>query len=79
MPQSGDWSRWDLSSPVCVNLKAGEEYAICIREDEYCRNMSCLKSNERYTAGLGGGDRSYNYVNIAALHLLPMRCGASLP
>ena len=79
MPQSGDWSRWDLSSPVCVNLKAGEEYAICIREDEYSRNMSCLKSNERYTAGLGGGDRSYNYVNIAALHLLPMQCGASFP
>jgi hypothetical protein len=69
MPQSGDWKRWDMSTPVSVNFKAGEEYSLCISEDEYCRNMSYLKNNERYTALPGGGEKSCNYVNIAALHL----------
>lgn len=77
MPQSGDWNRWDMSSPVSVNLKAGEEYTITISQDEYSRNMSYLKNNERYTSGAGGGERSYNYVNIAALHLFAERSGAS--
>ncbi len=73
MPQSGDWKRWDMSSPVSVSFKAGEEYSICISEDEYSRNMSYLKNNERYTSGPGGGEGSYNHVNIAALHLFQMQ------
>jgi hypothetical protein len=73
MPQSGDWKRWDLSSPAAVNFNAGEEYSISIGEDEYCRNMSYLQNNERYTAWPGGGQESYNYVNIAALHLFQMQ------
>jgi hypothetical protein len=73
MPQSGDWVRWDMSSPVNVDLSAGEEYSIRIGEDEYCRNMSYLENNERYTAWPGGGPADYNYVNIAALHLLRVR------
>ncbi len=76
MPQSGDWKRWNMSSPTRVILSAGEEYTICIREDEYSRNMSYLKNNERYTSGPGGGERSYNYVNIAALHLFQMQGGS---
>jgi hypothetical protein len=55
MPQSGDWGRWDMSSPVNMDLSAGEEYSMRIGEDEYCRNMSYLKNNERYTAWPGGG------------------------
>ena len=41
-----------------------------LSEDEYSRNMSYFKNNERYTAANGGGEASYNFVNIAALHLL---------
>ena|GEM_PF-121146 len=73
MPQSSDWSRWDMSSPVIANLVGGESYVISIGEDEYCRNMSCLKNNERYTAWPGGGETSCNYVNIAGLHLLQLQ------
>ena len=69
MPQSGDWHRWDMSSPVLANLTAGESYVISISEDELSRNMSCLKNNERYTDWPGGGQTSCNYVNIAALDL----------
>jgi hypothetical protein len=69
MPQSGNWQRWDLSSPVMADLEAGREYRFRIREDEYSRNMSYLQQNERYTALPGGGDDGYNYVNIASLHV----------
>ncbi|MGH8046963.1 MAG: hypothetical protein ACREKL_06930 [Chthoniobacterales bacterium] len=70
MPQSGDWTRWDFSSPVNVSLGSAGNYAILLCEDEYSRNMSYLKNNERYTVGAGGGALSYNYVNVAAIHLL---------
>jgi hypothetical protein len=78
MPQSGDWKRWDMSSPVSMDLSVGEEYEICICEDEYCRNMSYLKNNERYTAWPGGGVDDYNYVNITALHLLQIQASSYL-
>ena len=70
MPQSGDWKRWDKSSPVIAELVAGDEYALEIGEDDATRNMSYLKNNERYTAWPGGGAASYNYVNISALQLI---------
>jgi hypothetical protein len=76
MPQSGDWKRWDMSSPVSMDLTTGKEYEICICEDEYCRNMSYFKNNERYTAWPGGGLEDYNYVNITALHLLQIQAGS---
>ncbi|MDR3456555.1 MAG: hypothetical protein P4N60_03855 [Verrucomicrobiae bacterium] len=69
MPQSGDWQRWDRSSPVVADLLAGEDYVLQISEDDACRNMSCLKNNERYTAWPGGGESGYDYVNISALQL----------
>jgi len=70
MPQSGDWRRFDLSSVVLATLKAGETYAIRIFEDPYSRNMSYLQRNQDYTANPGGGDATYNFVNIAAIELL---------
>jgi hypothetical protein len=76
MPQSGDWKPWDLSSPAGVNFSAGEEYSISLCEDEYSRNMSYLQNNERYTAWLGGGQESCNYVNIASLHLFQTQSGS---
>ena len=78
MPQSGDWKRWDMSSPVSMDLTAGKEYEICICEDEFCRNMSYLKNNERYTAWPGGGLEDYNYVNISGLHLLQIQASSRL-
>ncbi len=69
MPQSGDWKRWDLSSPVMADLDSGKRYTLSIGEDEVSRNMSCLKNNERYTAWPGGGPEACNYVNVAALCL----------
>ena len=69
MPQSGDWHRWDYSSPLRFDLKSGEKYSLRIYENEYARNMSYLKKNERYTANSGGGERGYNYVNIAAIQI----------
>ncbi|MBN2162232.1 MAG: hypothetical protein JXR25_16550 [Pontiellaceae bacterium] len=69
MPQSGDWSRWDHSSPLVFDLKAGTKYRLRIFENEYARNMSYLENNERYTAHAGGGDSGYNFVNIAAIHI----------
>ncbi len=75
MPHSDDWARWVLSSPVKAFLDAGEEYHFVIAEDEYCRNMSYLKNNERYTIGAGGGTESYNCANLAALHILYLNNG----
>ena len=70
MPQSGDWKRWDASNFIGADLEAGVPYTVRLSEDEYSRNMSYLKNNERYTAGPGGGDQSYNYVNISSVNLL---------
>jgi hypothetical protein len=70
MPQSGDWQRFDLSSVVRADLKAGKSYSIRVFEDEYSRNMSYLAQNQRYTSGAGGGDAAYNFVNIASIRLL---------
>ncbi len=70
MPQSGNWKRWDLSSPIMAGLAAGESYTIRISEDDISCNMSYLKNNERYTAWPGGGDSDCNFVNISGLHLI---------
>lgn len=71
MPQSGNWTRWDLSAAIPANLRAGEDYTIRISEDAYSRNMSFLEKNKPYTGGVGGGDSPHNYANIASLHVLP--------
>jgi hypothetical protein len=70
MPQSGDWHRWDMSSPVVANLAANEVYAIRVSEDDFSRNMSYLEKNERYTAWAGGGKSNYNFVNISSISLV---------
>ena len=70
IPQSGDWKRWNLSSPVMANLATDTDYVIRISEDDVSRNMSYLKNNERYTNWSGGGDAGYNFVNISGLHLV---------
>jgi hypothetical protein len=70
MPQSADWSRFDWSTPVPADLRAGKKYSLRIFEDDHSRNMSCLEQNRRYTAGNGGGDSVYNFVNLASVRLL---------
>jgi hypothetical protein len=70
MPQSGDWTRWDMSSTVSAVLNPAEKYTIRIFEDTNSRNMSYMKNNDRYTAGTGGGDKSSNYVNVSSIYVL---------
>ncbi len=70
MPQLADWDRWEDSSPLDATLRAGVDYRIVLREDEYSRNMSYLAHNSRYTSWPGGGDAPYNFVRIAAFKLL---------
>jgi hypothetical protein len=70
MPQSGDWKRWDMSSSVAAVLNPGEQYTIRLSEDSASRNMSYMKNNEQYTAGVGGGDKSSNYANISSIYVL---------
>jgi hypothetical protein len=70
MPQSGDWTQWDMSSSVSAVLNPGENYIIRIVEDNCSRNMSYMKNNENYSAGTGGGDKSSNYVNISSVYVL---------
>jgi len=70
MPQSGNWDRWETTNVIPADLDMGEAYTLHLSEDAVSRNMSYLKSNERYTAANGGGESSYNFVNIAAAHVL---------
>jgi len=69
MPQSGDWKRWDLSSPALADLEAGVEYRLILDEDVVSRNMSYLSQNARYTSWPGGGDTSFNRVNLASIQI----------
>lgn len=70
MPQSGDWRRWDWSSPLSVDLDAEETYTLRVFEDAFAHNMSYLEHNRRYTANPGGGDDAYNFVDIAGIELV---------
>jgi hypothetical protein len=70
MPQSGDWTRWDMSSSVSAVLTPDEKYSIRIVEDNCSRNMSYMNNNESYSAGTGGGDKSSNYVNVSSVYVL---------
>lgn len=72
MPQSGDWRRFDLSSPLIVTLLSDRPYTIHLSTDGYAHNMSVLEHNRLYTAHAGGGEDSYNYVNVAGLELIRM-------
>ena len=46
MPQSGNWKRWDISTPVISDLKSGKKYEIIIYEDKYSLNMSYFEQNK---------------------------------
>ncbi len=70
MPQSGDWSRYDLSNSVRVRLDADRRYTLRLYEDPISRNMSYLQGNESYTALPGGGEDCYNRINVSGIHLL---------
>lgn len=70
MPHLGDWSRWEDSSLVSVDLTAGVEYRVVIRGDDESINMSSFAHFEAYTGGLGGRSGTFNRVNIADLKIL---------
>lgn len=69
MPQSGDWSRWDISSPVLIYLKKDLDYSFRIYEDNTSFNMSYLNKNSLYTSLPGGGDKVCNFVNISDVYI----------
>ena len=69
MPQLGSWSVWGDSSFVSVALQQGESYSIVISDGW---NMSYLDHYRSFN-GNGGGDSSYNFVNITEMKLLFMR------
>ena len=70
MPQLGDWSRWADSTFLSVELKSNTNYTVTIEDDPV--NMSFFAHFTPYTASNGGGEGTYNMVNIHALKLLAM-------
>ncbi|TAG10640.1 MAG: hypothetical protein EAZ42_02940 [Verrucomicrobia bacterium] len=72
MPQSGDWKRRDLTTPIRMQLDSNISYQFRIRADEWTRNMSALSHNERYTAFPGGGKMANHYVDLYGIELLQL-------
>ncbi len=70
MPHLGTWSRWEDSSFVTADLRAGVAYRVVIRGDDEMVNMSAFAHFEDYTGGLGGRSGAFNRVNIAELKIL---------
>lgn len=70
LPQLGSWPVWTESSIAKVNLSASKTYNVKIYEDFDIINMSYFNHFKIYTGGLGGGDNSFNYVNISAVKFL---------
>lgn len=68
MPQSGNWKRWDKSTPFIVQLKAGKKYELVIDEDANALNMSYFENNRLYKYA-GGGAQASNLVNIANVEI----------
>ena len=66
MPHLGNWEIWKESNFVWVHLEANKEYRLEISDGF---NMSYLQHYIKYN-GNGGGNYSYNYVNIAEIKLL---------
>lgn len=66
MPHLADWSRWVASTTSNVTLEAGVRYQVLIKDGI---NMSYFAHFEPYTGGLGGGQTTYNNVNIHKLDL----------
>ncbi len=75
LPQSGSWQRWDLSSPVLADLRAGRAYTVALCGEGVDRNMSGLAANVRYSGGIGGGDQGVNQVSVRAIQLGPVGTG----
>ncbi len=66
MPHLGSWDIWKESNFVWVHLEADKEYRLEVSDGF---NMSYLQHYIKYN-GNGGGNHSYNYVNIAEIKLL---------
>ena len=74
MPHLADWARWGESSLVRVELDSDETYRVRIVDGI---NMSYFSHFVPYTGGLGGGQESYNMVNLHALRVLSSQGVAS--
>ncbi|NUP11623.1 MAG: hypothetical protein HOW73_36720 [Polyangiaceae bacterium] len=69
MPHLATWDDWRDSNFVSVDLTAGTNYTVVIREDDASYNMSELDHFSLY-GGTGGIEGRFNKVNIAELKLL---------
>lgn len=67
MPQLADWARWGESSLARVELESSQTYRVRIVDGI---NMSYFSHFIPYTGGLGGGEGTYNMVNLHALRVL---------
>jgi hypothetical protein len=68
MPHTdGKWDQWQDSTVVAADLVAGVSYAIQLTDQP---NMTYRDHFSLYTAGPGGGNDSYNSVDIAQLTVL---------
>lgn len=72
MPHLGAWSEWRDSNVVSVDLVAGTNYTVVIKEDVYANNMSDLDHFSLY-GGSGGTGGRFNKVNITELKMLYLR------
>lgn len=71
MPHLGSVHRWGESTIVRLGtLTAATPYRIVIDEDGGVMNMSYLQHYKVYTGGAGGGDETYNRVDLAAVRIL---------
>jgi hypothetical protein len=69
MPQLGSWDQWRESSPLTVQLQAGQSYRFVVREDDRAFNMSELEHFTSY-GGTGGKSGRFNRANIAEIKVL---------
>jgi hypothetical protein len=70
MPHLGAWDRWAEGSTLEVALDATRRYALRVEDGA---NMSSLSHFVSYTGGAGGGEGTWNRVNLSGLRLLPLR------
>jgi hypothetical protein len=67
MPHTGSWDVWRSSTRVDATFDAGTTYEIEVSQGP---NMADLAHFRSYTAGTGGGDQGFGFVNISAVTVL---------
>ncbi len=66
-PHTPSWSDWQDSQVLTADLTAGQPVYVQLTDFQ---NMSYFEHFRPYTGGAGGGDSTFNRVNLAALKVL---------